>query len=153
MAKTARAARAGFTLLEVIVATALMGLAVVGLMGLVNQSMFNAVRIRQYDRAAMLARTQMNALQTLDPLPLNRPLSGKFDGESGWEAKATPYDSLGEPAVGRSMLARIELTIWWRDGGRRHSIGLEGFRRMRITPGMDLGGFSGGGQLDPGRLF
>ena len=54
--RTSRAT-AGFSLLEVIVATALMGLTVVGLLSLTTQSLSNASRIREYDRAAMLARS------------------------------------------------------------------------------------------------
>jgi len=52
--------RAGFTLLEVLVATVIMGIAVAGLIAGLSQSVRNAARLSDYDRAAMLARTKMN---------------------------------------------------------------------------------------------
>jgi general secretion pathway protein I len=124
---------AGFTLLEVIVATALMGIAVVGLLSLVSQSVGNAARVRQYDRAAMLARTQMDALLTMTPLPVGRRLEGDFDSASGWEAVAEPWEVPGGAQPGASMLVRIALTVWWRAEGRRHTVALDGFRRVRIA--------------------
>ena len=63
-----------------------MGLTVVGLLSLTSQSLSNAARIREYDRAAMLARSQMDALLTVDPPRMGQPLQGRFDELSGWEA-------------------------------------------------------------------
>ena len=127
-----RSKRAGFTLLEVIVATALMGIAVVGLMSLVSQSLGNAARVRQYDRAAMLARTQMDALLTMQPLPIDRPMGGDFDATSGWEARAEPWEVPGGAPPGSSMLVRIGLTVWWQADGERKTVAMDGFRRVRI---------------------
>ena len=128
----ARATRGGFTLLEVIVATALMGIAVVGLMSLVSQSLGNAARVRQYDRAAMLARTQMDALLTMKPLPIERPMGGDFDATSGWEALVEPWEVPGGAPPGSSMLVRIGLTVWWQADGERKTVAMDGFRRVRI---------------------
>ena len=54
--------RSGFTLLEVLVATVIMGIAVTGLIVGLSQSVKNASRLSDYDGAAMLARTKMNDL-------------------------------------------------------------------------------------------
>lgn len=142
-----KANNGGFSLLEVIVATAVMGLAVVGTLSLTTQSLSNAAQVRQYDRAAMLARTQMSLLQTAFPLPLNRKLEDKFDEQWSWEAMVTPLE-VGPDGGGRSLLARIVLSIKWEDNGQDRSIELEGFRRMKITSDMNLSG-----SLAPGRLF
>ena len=94
----------GFSLLEVIVATALMGMAVVGLLSLTSQSLSNAARVGEYDRAAMLARSQMNQLLAIDPLPLDSKLEGRFEDVagpvSGWEARVTPLERPWRPADG-----------------------------------------------------
>lgn len=134
-----RTADAGFTLLEMIVATALMGIAVVGLMALISQSTSGAVRVAQYDRAAMLARSQMNDLLTREPLPMGR-LQGDYDRDSGWEAQIAPYETPQTEVFGQSVFARIQLTVWWKADGQRKSFELEGFRRTRRTPDMDLAG-------------
>lgn len=132
---------AGFSLLEVIVATALMGLTVVGLLSLTSQSLSNAARIREYDRAAMLARSQMDELLTVDPPRLSQPLAGRFDELTGWEALITPIEVGYNARAGASLLARVDLTIWWQADGRRKTFPLEGYRRVRIdqnTPPSDL---------------
>ena len=49
--------RRGFTLLEMVVATAIMGIAVVGLLSVLAGATRNAARLRDYDRVAQLART------------------------------------------------------------------------------------------------
>ncbi len=50
----------GFTLLEMIVATTIMGIAVAGLMCGISSSTRNAARLRDYDRVVQLARLRMN---------------------------------------------------------------------------------------------
>ncbi len=125
---------AGFSLLEVIVATALMGMAVVGLLSLTSQSLSNAARVQEYDRAAMLARSQMNQLLAIDPLPLDTKLEGRFEDfsgpASGWEALITPLEREGDLPLGRSLLTRIDLLIWWEADGRRKTVSLESYRRI-----------------------
>ena len=129
---------AGFTLLEVLVATAIMATAIVGLLSLIGQSLSNAAQVREYDRAAMLARTQMNELIALDRPPLGREMEGEIDQNTGWKAVIEPWEVPGGAAAGSSFLARIGLTIWWRSGGEQRQIELEGFRRVRATPEMEL---------------
>lgn len=126
--------RDGFSLLELIVATALMGIAIVGLLSLVTTSLANASHVREYDRAAMLARTKMSQLLIESPLPLGPTLSGRFDARAGWEAQAVPFELLGPPRRGAQMLVRVALTVWWEAEGRRKSIELEGYRKMTVLP-------------------
>jgi type II secretion system protein I len=139
--------RAGFTLLEVIVATAIMATAVIGLFSLITQSLSNAAQVRDYDRAAMLARTQMNELIALDKPPLGQTLRGEIDGHAGWEATIVPWEVPSGAGPGSSFLARVDLKLWWDSSGKRRQIELEGFRRVRATPEMDLA------QRAPGQLF
>ncbi|MDA0207230.1 MAG: prepilin-type N-terminal cleavage/methylation domain-containing protein [Acidobacteria bacterium] len=130
-----RSSQSGFSLLEMMVATALTGLTVVGLLSLTSQSLSNSARIREYDRAAMLARAQMDELLTVDPPRLNQPLEGAFDPLSGWEARITPVEvDYNAGAAGGTLLARVDLTIWWQRDGRRKTFPLEAYRRVRIDP-------------------
>ena len=54
--------RRGFTLLEVLVATTIMAVAVVTLLGGISTSMRNASRLTGYDQAVMRARSKMDEL-------------------------------------------------------------------------------------------
>ena len=124
----------GFSLLEMIVATTLLSLAIVGLLGVIQTSLSNAVRVQEYDRVAMLARSTMSEIWVQDPLPVPGEMSGSYDDRSGWEAIVKPFEM---PFVFRAsgvMVARIELSVWWLDEGRKKTQVFNGFKRVRITP-------------------
>ncbi len=121
--------RKGFTLLEVLVATTIMAIAVVTLLGGISTSMRNAARLTGYDRAVMRARSKMDELTVDRRLPLNAVVEDQFDAESGWSAHILPFENIQGNPGGQPMLQRIELTIWWTEGGRRHTFPIEGYRR------------------------
>jgi general secretion pathway protein I len=127
----ASAIRRGFTLLEMIVATAIMSIAVVGLLSLIAATLSNAARVRQYDRAAMLARTKMNEL-LVSPLESGQPMAGQWDESTGWTARTDPFEKPPNARAGGSQLVRVGLEVWWKADGERKSITVEGFRREQI---------------------
>lgn len=127
--------RRGFTLLEMIVATALMSIAVVGLLSLLTVSLSNGARARHYDRAAMLARTKMNELLVAPRFPLGQPWGGQWDAATGWSASAEPFEQLPGALPGAEQLVRITLQVWWTYQEQRQSVALEGYRRY--TPGRE----------------
>jgi prepilin-type N-terminal cleavage/methylation domain-containing protein len=121
--------RAGFTLLEVMVATLIMGIAVVSLLSSIGASMRNASRLTAYDRAVMLSRTKMDEILVDHRIPTGSTLEGNFDPETGWRAHLSPFETRGI-VPGTPMLERVELEIWWTTpNGARHTFPLEGFRR------------------------
>ena len=131
-----RAAR-GFTLLEMLVATTIMGIAVAGLMSGISSSTRNAARLRDYDRVVQLSRLRMNSLLT-DP---RTPRDGVFDPaitgglECGWTAQVGVAESAtGTPSPGDWVLDRIQLEIWWLSGGARRTFTLESYRRRKLQP-------------------
>ncbi|MFM2125788.1 MAG: hypothetical protein RL328_2239 [Acidobacteriota bacterium] len=136
-----RAGQRGFTLLEVLVATAIMGVAVAGIMGGLTSATRNAARVMQYDRATMLARMKMDELLVDETLPRGQAISGVFPPaqaggtEAGWEARVAPFESIApNPGPGSLVVDRVELQIWWKDGATRRSFSLEGFRRAMLRP-------------------
>ncbi len=127
--------RRGFTLLEMLVATAIMGIAVVGLMSNLSSSLRNAARLTDYDRAALLAREKMDEL-LLDPrFPKIAVMQGTFDPaatgdlEAGWSAQLTPFEVPPEAPPGSEILEQLELRVWWGPEGHRRSLILDGYRR------------------------
>src|SRR5439155_5502496 len=61
--------RRGFTLLEVLVATTIMGIAVVTMLSALSTSVRNATRLTDYDRAVLLGGAKMDALLSDPTLP------------------------------------------------------------------------------------
>ena len=123
--------RDGFSLLELAVATLLLGLAAVGILGTTSESMAAIQAAREYERAAALARSKMNELLAQGaPVP-REALSGSLGDATGWEAAFSVVDEFGTDAAGRKLI-RIRLEVWWRSGSERKSIALESHRRSEV---------------------
>ena len=137
----------GFTLLEMIVATTIMGIAVVGLLSGISGATRNAARLRDYDRVAQLARLRMNELLLDRTIPRNTVVSGPFDPaltggiEAGWQARLENFEMAPRPAPGQLALDRIELQVWWMSGAGRRTFTVDAFRprvllAQDVTPGV-----------------
>jgi general secretion pathway protein I len=131
----------GFTLLEVLVATAIMGIAVAGLLNTISGAARNASRLTEYDRAVLLAQSKMDELLAEPKLARNVPMSGDFDAvrtggvPCSWRAVIQPFETTPGAGSGMWVVDRIELEIDWMDGGTKHSFSLEGFRRGILQNG------------------
>ena len=124
--------RRGFTLLEVMVATTIMGIAVVTLLSALSTSVRNATRLTDYDRAVLLGRAKMDSLLADPALPRLTVMEQSLEpvllggAKGGWRAQVSPFE---QAPGGGPGLDRVQLEIWWMAGNQRRSFGLEGFRR------------------------
>lgn len=126
----------GFTLLEVLVATLIMGVAITGLLSALSAAARNAAHLTEYERATLLAKSKMDELLVDQKLPHDTPLQGTFDPAAtggvtaGWNATVRAWEAPPpNPQPGRWVIDRIQLEIWWMDGSTRRAFSLEGFRR------------------------
>ncbi len=137
--------RRGFTLLEMLVATAIMGIAVVGLLSNISTSLQHAGRLADYDRAALIAQRKMDELLLDARLPKDVPVAGKFDPavtgfDGGWRARVTTFEAPPNAGPAAPVLERLQLEIWWTSGFRQRSLSLEGFRRSNPLLAAPVGG-------------
>jgi type II secretion system protein I len=136
-----RNSRRGFTLLEVLVAALIMGIAVAGVLSGLAGAARNAARLTDYDRATLAAQQKMDELLLDRDAPRNQPIEGVFDpavaggAAMGWRASVTPYENAPGRGPGSPGVDRIELEVWWTQGEVRRSFSLEGFRRNVMRPG------------------
>lgn len=129
----------GLTLLEMIVATTILAIAIVGLMAGLSGTARNAARLQDYDRAVQLGRLQMNELLVDRRLPLNAVVQGNFDPslsggmEAGWKAKVSAFETPPRVETGATALDRIELEVWWRSGQKIRTYTLDAYRPRPLT--------------------
>src|SRR6266446_6579262 len=90
----------GFTLLEVLVATLIMGIAVAGILSGLAGASRNAARLTQYDRATLLAREKMDELLVDLSVPRRIQTQGQWAPEriggatAGWRARVMPFEAV-----------------------------------------------------------
>ena len=129
----------GFTLLEVLVATLIMAIAVTGVLSALSTSMRNGARLTDYDRAVLLARQKMDELILSTTAPTMTPIDGAWPREmtgqnpTGFRAIITAFEAPPGARPGTAILERIQLEVWWMNGEKRKTFQLEGFRRGIMT--------------------
>lgn len=129
----------GFTLLEMLVATTVMAIAVVGLLSALSTSMRNAGRLTNHDRAALVARRRMEEL-LLARLPkmqvLEGPLTPATDAglEGMWRARLTPFEVNPMAQAGLPIVERLELEIAWKEGDVQKTFRVDGYKSELLRP-------------------
>ncbi|MEE9258828.1 MAG: prepilin-type N-terminal cleavage/methylation domain-containing protein [Nitrospinaceae bacterium] len=118
----------GFSLLEVIVALAIMAVGFVTVLQLFSGSIRSVGLSEQYLKAVTLANSKFSQLELLG---FNTDeLSGTFSDEESyrWEVEINPYDSpLNNPEKNIS-LSEIILNVFWNDSGKARNIELASIR-------------------------
>ena len=123
----------GYTLIEVVVAFALLALAMTLLLGTLSGA------ARQVRWSADAGRATLHAQSLLDQTGVGEALqpgrrNGEFeDGRYRWSLEIVPYVDIAQaaqagvdPAAPR--LLRLVLTVQWRDGGPRERLQLQSLR-------------------------
>lgn len=128
-----RAARAGgFTLLEVIAAILLLGVAFAALMKVASAAMALTQNAATHSAAAMWARSALDSAFATTPL---RPghSAGRFDRQFAWQLNVTPWSPPPRAGETPSTLAlyQLDLTVSWQQRGRTNATH---FRTLRLAP-------------------
>src|SRR5919199_6317730 len=123
-----QACAAGFTLLEVLVAVAIVAVALVTFMGLHLRSLDATIRAQDLTTAVLLAQAKM---ATMGEFPDTGEEQGKFEGPElerfQWTTAVTEH-TLDAVDGGQAVtVRRLEVTVSWADGQQLHHYTLEAY--------------------------
>ena len=121
-------AAAGFTLLEVLVAVAIVAIALVAFMGLHLSSLDATIRAQDLTTAVLLAQGK---IATMGEFPETGEAQGKFEGPElerfQWSTAVTEH-TLDTLAGGQTVtVRRLEVTVYWVDGQQTRHYTLEAY--------------------------
>ncbi|MFQ5893125.1 MAG: prepilin-type N-terminal cleavage/methylation domain-containing protein [Nitrospinota bacterium] len=119
---------AGFTLMEVLVAIAIMGVSLVLIFSLFSQGL-TALHIDEaYSTAVILAKSKMDEVDLLEELA-DGDEEGRYPGGYRWRREVAETPGPHErPRERRTRLYHIRVTVSWKDGPRRRRVALETLR-------------------------
>lgn len=133
--------KAGFTLLEIVVALAVLGLSLTITMELISGAFTNISRINQYFLASNHAVNVMNEMLVSPEVKGPMQTSGVFEDGYQWSANITekvlPPDPVptSQPYVPIVTLLEIQVDIRWQQNARAHSYTLKSMRVVSSLEG------------------
>lgn len=127
-----RGARAGMTLVEVMMAVVILGLALGGLVEVASRALAVVRQARNYETARrMLGRVEAeNPLWLLDEIKSGEESGGFEGGPSGWSWSRSLVD-FGEEDEQKEGLFQLTTRVYWSQGARR---GMEETVQMFYVP-------------------
>jgi general secretion pathway protein I len=122
-------ADSGFTLIEVLVALAILSLSLGVLLAIFSQSLDRAHRNQLDMKARLLAQSLVEGTSTSGGLALGQRHGEASDGFS-WTLSVKPFGSADEQAAWRYSPVEVIALVEWRDGDRLHQ---SKFRTLRLV--------------------
>ena len=136
----------GFTLIEVVIAFALLAFALTLLLGAMTRASALVGRAEFAGRAALHAQSLLHQVGVGEPLVPGSSEGTFEDGRFSWSLQVAEWQDpdpavaaladspLRDPSVPR--LLELHLVVAWKDGGPRERLEVRSLRRVRAMPGM-----------------
>jgi type II secretion system protein I len=124
MKRQPKSACCGFTLLEVLVSTVLLGTVFVAVVGVASQSLRNITRMKPQESALLHAREKVNEILLLEEL---RPgtESGEWSDGYQWQMQISPSAHDAQIQDRTNGLFDIRVVIRWGESGREKAYTVE----------------------------
>jgi len=124
----------GFTLIEVLVAAAVLGITASALFGLFSKSLFNIGRVEDLHRYELAAENVMNRVLLLSTLPGGGEAGGILDDSGArWNVTVQPWapaDLASKPGEG---ILRVAVSVTWPGRSIPRRIQIEALKPAQIT--------------------
>ena len=128
--------RRGFTLIEVLVAAAVLGIAATALFGLLSKSLFNLRKIEDLHRYELAAQDVMNRVLLLSTLPAPAQAGGALDNigiGAHWIVNVQPWAGSSLKDRPEEAVLRIDVVVTWPGRSSQRSIEVEALKAAKVT--------------------
>lgn len=126
----------GFTLVEALIAFAILAVTLVTLYGVFGTSATALTRATKFEHAVLLAQSKLEEVDSIRAVPTI--LEGSFEGTGySWRIQMLAEQAPEPPefAVSPLRAQRLKLTVAWAENGRRREIALEKVVLVERQPG------------------
>lgn len=126
-ARTTTGSRDGFSLMEILVAIAVLGIVFTTTFSLMTTSLRNVNRIEEREKVIRYGQMKLNEMVlNVNQGKVEQPLSGKFDEKYQWQAQIETYDTRENALTSPPFqVLRIRLSVIWTALTRQNSYMLE----------------------------
>ena len=116
----------GFTLIEVLVAMAVLGMACAALFGLLSSSLFNLRKLEDRHRYQLIGEDVMKRVQALGALPPEGNVKGQVrDVEAEWKVVVKPWFPAALDEKPSEAVMKINVDVVWRGRSGLRTFSLE----------------------------
>ena len=124
----------GFTLIEVIVAVSVLGLASVALFSLLSTSLANLRKLHDLHRYQLACEEVMNRIQLLQKLPPQGSAGGRLpDLGADWTVSITPWYPANLNAQPDQAIMKIDANLTWITHAGRRNFHMETLKPATIA--------------------
>lgn len=129
-----RSSQAGFSLLEVLVAFAILAIILGVLLQIFSGSAQRATLAESYLKASSLAQARLNEIGREAPLTAGA-IEGQTENGFAWGLHMEPYPIEGLDTVVQSLVPmRVRVVVAWQEQGRRHEVSATTLRVVLAQP-------------------
>jgi type II secretion system protein I len=124
----------GFTLIEVLVAAAILGITASALFGLFSKSLFNIGRVEDLHRYELAAQNMMDRVLLLPTLPSHGDTSGALDDSGArWTVTVYPWAPANLESKPPEGILRVAVNVTWPGRSTPRRIEIEALKPVQIT--------------------
>ena len=125
--------RRGFTLIEVLVAASVLGIAATALFGLLSKSLSNLRKVEDLHRYELAAQDLMKRVLLLQTLPAPATAEGVVDNlGANWSVKITPWAPATLEKKPEQAVLNIEVEVTWPGRSSQRNVAVESLKVAKI---------------------
>lgn len=131
----------GFTLLEILLAISILGVAIIAIMQQFSAGLRIARMSNTYTAATIYAKQKLEEFQVEEEMK-EREESGSFEDGYYWRVSITPYEDYMEEEDEELFehlpleMYRLESVVWWQEGEKEKSITLATLKTVKKKEGL-----------------